>query len=330
MPVMAGNEVEVRREILTIAMATRGRVRPRDVGEEKGCTRDGIELECMERTVGVTQREGLYIRADGNFRGDAQEILAVLASVIGDAADGAFVIEQVVGERRYGAHVNAAQNERAALAQGAERHRNNFSRRGKDDSGVERSGRLGEGVAGPDRAQIKRQPPMTIIARGCVDRDVPVAGDLDGQVRRGAESVETKLSTRTNAGQAQATEADDAGAKQRSGLLVGECVGDGINEIFGGDDVFGVTAVHGVAREFRMIAQVFGAGSAVLAYAVGVMQPGDAHARARAEALCAAAESLDHADDLMAGDERGFPRWQLAFDDVQIGTAYAAAAHAHE
>jgi hypothetical protein len=62
-------------------------------------------------------------------------------------------------------------------------------------------------------------------------------------------------------------------------MFVGEIFRQRVDEILRPHGVFGVAAVHGPARERRMVAQVFHARAAVFAAAVRLVQPGDAHAR---------------------------------------------------
>src|SRR6202011_33391 len=133
----------------------------------------------------------------------------------------------------------------------------------------------------------------------------PVTGHLDSDVRGGAGAVEPEAAAGLERRQTQRSEADDAGAEQGSGLVVWESLGDGIDERLGGDGVLSVAAVDGIAGEGRMVAEVFPAGAAVFAGAVGGVQPGDADARAAGEA---GAFGFDDADDLMAGDQRRFAR----------------------
>ena len=75
---------------------------------------------------------------------------------------------------------------------------------------------------------------------------------------------------------------------------------------------------------------IFGAGAAVLAGAVGAVEPGDAYAAARLEFVGAGAELFYDAHDLVAGDQRGFAGLEFPFDDVQVGAADAAVADADQ
>src|SRR5258708_3608284 len=123
---------------------------------------------------------------------------------------------------------------------------------------------------------------------------------------------------------AETAESDDPGAEQRRGLLIGELVRNRVDEILRRDDVVGIASVDGIAGELGIIAEVFFPGATILAAAVGAIQPGNADARAKRVSSGAGAALLDCADSLMARRNRGPARRQLAFDDVQVGTANSA------
>ena len=65
-------------------------------------------------------------------------------------------------------------------------------------------------------------------------------------------------------------------------------------------------------------------GGAEAAGAVDAAHPGDADACADGEFRSVAADSADLADDLVAGDDGGRERRQIALDDVQVGAADSA------
>jgi hypothetical protein len=79
---------------------------------------DGVILERVQNAIGVAQRGYLDLGMDGNLGGEAEEILAVLPSVIGDAAQDTLAVEQIVIEWWNRTHVDAAQREGSALFQG--------------------------------------------------------------------------------------------------------------------------------------------------------------------------------------------------------------------
>jgi len=72
-------------------------------------------LKGIEGTVGFRERKDLYVRSNRNFSGNAKEVFAVLPRIVRHAADYALLIQQVVTERGNGAHVDSAENERAAF-----------------------------------------------------------------------------------------------------------------------------------------------------------------------------------------------------------------------
>src|SRR5262249_15938495 len=103
---------------------------------------------------------------------------------------------------------------------------------------------------------------------------------------------------------AEAAEADDSGAQQRSGGQIGETVGNSIHEVFGCGDEFGITAVDRVAGEYGRFTEIFLAGAAVFAGSVGRMEPGNADGGAWREAAGSGPILFDHADHLMPGNHR--------------------------
>jgi hypothetical protein len=58
-------------------------------------------------------------------------------------------------------------------------------------------------------------------------------------------------------------------------------------------------------------------------------QPRNADAVTRGEAIGAAADFVDDADDLVARNHPGMARWQITFREMQVGTAHAAGQDAH-
>jgi hypothetical protein len=149
-------------------------------------------------------------------------------------------------------------------------------------------------------------------------------------VRRRAKSVKAQSRTVFYAREPQRPEADDSCAKQRRGLLIGKTRGDRVNKIFGRDNKLCVAAIHAVAGEQRAVAKIFRAGPAIFARSVRSMQPRDAHTVADPKALRALTLLLHKAHNLVARNHRGFARRQFSFNHVQIGSAHAAGAHAHQ
>lgn len=89
-------------------------------------------------------------------------------------------------------------------------------------------------------------------------------------------------------------------------------------------------AVHGPAGELRRVAEVFPAALAKGTGAAGTVKPGNAHAFANLPIGHVRAGGLDSPDDLVPGDDRQRPGFEIAFDDVKIGAADATCMDANE
>jgi len=83
-------------------------------------------------------------------------------------------------------------------------------------------------------------------------------------------------------------------------------------------------AVARIAGKEREIAEIFVAGKTIRTMAAGTAKPGNADAHAEGQAFHAAANGIDTADNLMAGDDGQFGIGQIAVDDMEIGAADAA------
>src|SRR5205814_5557458 len=94
--------------------------------------------------------------------------------------------------------------------------------------------------------------------------------------------------------------------------------------------VIGESAVGVIAGELGALAEVLPPAAAGLAGAARPAEPRDPHAVAGLKAPRDRSRALDPADDLVSGHD-GRPRGrQLALDDVQVGAAHAARAHADQ
>src|SRR6185369_15814933 len=109
-----------------------------------------------------------------------------------------------------------------------------------------------------------------------------VARDLDRDVGRGAEPVETETLGVTR--QAQGAIADQSGAEQRRGVDVG---------------VLGIAAVDLIAGEAGAHAQVLAAADAVAAFPAGPAEPRNADPVPRPRMLDADAGADHRGDDLV-------------------------------
>src|SRR5207245_5363640 len=95
-------------------------------------------------------------------------------------------------------------------------------------------------------------------------------------------------------------------------------------------DVPGIAAVGVIAGEARAVAEVLLAPAAEGTPAACPVKPGDPYPRPADVLRGARPPSLDHADDLMTGDERQARERNLPLDNVQIGVTDAAGADADE
>jgi hypothetical protein len=123
--------------------------------------------------------------------------------------------------------------------------------------------------------------------------------DLDGDVSGCAKSIESQFAARLNSGEAQAAKANNSGAEERDGLLVWKLLGDGVDKVLRRNNVLGVAAVNGIAREGRMVAKIFRARATEFASAVSVMQPGDAYTGAEGKPGRVGSQLFDDANDLV-------------------------------
>ncbi len=97
-------------------------------------------------------------------------------------------------------------------------------------------------------------------------------------MRRCAESEEAHAIARLDAGDAQAAEADNAGAQQGGGMQIVKTRGQGEHEIRSCQGKLGEPAIDRVAREGGRIAEVFESPGAVRAGSVDAADPRNAHA----------------------------------------------------
>lgn len=97
-----------------------------------------------------------------------------------------------------------------------------------------------------------------------------------------------------------------------------------IDERIGGDYVFGVSSVHGIAGKIRSVAEILAARHAVFAGPISTIQPGDAYSIAFFEMAGIRSGFFHDADDLMAWDHGRFALRQFPFDNMQVRPADAA------
>ncbi len=264
------------------------------------------------------------------LRCDAHELLAIAAGQIGHRGHRPFTPQQMVGKRRDVAHVDARAHHAPALARGRQRGRHQCAHRREQDGRIQRLGRHVGAGAGPGRAEFQREA-LAFLVAGTREGEHPPAFQachLRQQVGGGAEAVQAEPAAL--AGRATGAVADQPGAQQRGGLRIGVAVGNGKAEARIGQCVLGIAAIHGVAGEQRLLAQVLQAAAAVVALPAGAGQPGDADAIADPEFPHAGTDGHHAAHHLMAGDHGMRRGRQLAIHHVQVGAAHAAGGHTHQ
>jgi hypothetical protein len=89
------------------------------------------------------------------------------------------------------------------------------------------------------------------------------------------------------------------------------------------------SAVARIAREQRLVAEIFHFAPAVETLSAGVAQPGNADALTKAMVVNAGSDSIDAPDNLMSRNDRIFDVRQFAIQNMQIGSADAASADLH-
>lgn len=124
--------------------------------------------------------------------------------------------------------------------------------------------------------------------------------------------------------------ADQAGAEQRGGRRI---VVSGWNRkavAFVGYHVLRIASIEVITGEACVIAEIFLSAPTILAGAAGPAEPRHTDAISRAmDGACAAALN-NRADDLVARNDGKLALRELAIDDMQVGAAHAARAHAYQ
>ena len=224
--------------------------------------------------------------------------------------------------------MDAAADDRAALAHCAESRGHQFAGRCKDDRCIERRGGRRVAVADPAAAELACERGGPGVAGPHEGKALAslVPGDLRHDVCRGAETIDPE--PLRGAGHDQRAIADQACAEQRGGVDVVDARWQREAEALVGDGVLGVTAIDLVAREAGVVAKVLAPFAAVAAVPAGVTQPGNADPRARWRVRAGPA-GIDDPDDLVPGHDRMADAGQFIVDDVQVGAADGARRHAH-
>lgn len=121
-------------------------------------------FEIGERPVRILQRIDLNRSLHGNFSGKRQEFSTVCAGAVGNTAQHALMVEQVVIERRNLRHRDAGKGEGSGFTQMTQSERDKCARRSKDDGIVEGLRWFVLGASDPDRAQFFSKLPMRASA----------------------------------------------------------------------------------------------------------------------------------------------------------------------
>lgn len=150
----------------------------------------------------------------------------------------------------------------------------------------------------------------------------------DRQMRGCAKAEQSDAVSRFNAGDTQTAKADDARAEERSRMEVVEFRGKLKNKVAARLGILGVTSVDGVSRKDPGVAKIFELAAAVGANPVYAADPGNSDAGAERQVGRSTADNVS--DDLVTGDEGLLLQGQIAFDDMQVGAAYAASANAQQ
>ena len=154
---------------------------------------------------------------------------------------------------------------------------------------------------------------------------VPRAQNGDRQMRRRAETEKPNSVARLNPSNPQAAKADDAGAQERRCVKIIQLRRKSVNEIAARRGILRIAAVHGVSGEDGRITKIFESATAIWAGSVYTADPGNTDARTERQLGGSTVDNIPH--NLVPGYKRLFSRRQLAFYDVEIGTADSAGAN---
>ncbi len=114
---------------------------------------------------------------------------------------------------------------------------------------------------------------------------------------------------------------DQSRAQQRRRFDVREVVGNSKAVVRIGHRILRIAAVDLITREPRRIAEIFTAFPAVAAVAARVAEPWNADPLTRLE-VCAGSQGRNMPHNLMAGDDRQLRLFEIAVDNMQVGTAH--------
>src|SRR5437879_11884435 len=157
----------------------------------------------------------------------------------------------------------------------------------------------------PDRAKLLREIAMCLRSCKHVRFAAFMAGKLEHQMRRSAESIEAQPRVGVSAAQTIRTIADHTRAKQRSRIFVRKILGNRMRKIFADHGMFSIASINVVSGELRVIAEILKPVAAVATNAISRVQPGNAHAISLLYDSDVSADGLhnsDHQVNRNAGD----------------------------
>src|SRR6266571_3862083 len=108
----------------------------------------------------------------------------------------------------------------------------------------------------PDRAKLLREIAMCLRSCKHVRFAAFMAGKLEHQMRRSAESIEPETRVGVSAAQTIRTIADHTRAKQRSRIFVRKILGNRMRKIFANHGMLTIASIDVVSGELRVIAEI--------------------------------------------------------------------------
>ena len=220
--------------------------------------------------------------------------------------------------------MDPGEGQSSAFPKPGEREWDQAARRSEGDGAVQERGRGLLRAPGPSRAERHRLLAVRLASREHMNLNAPVSCDLDGDVGGGAEAEETEPLARHDSRELERPIADDPGAKKGRRGFVGKRFREAVEEALGRDSILRVAAVHVVAGEARLVAEVFLAPPAEEAATATKVKPGESHALAEPQAVSALSEAIHSPDDLVARHEGEPGEWKLALHFMEIGVAEPA------
>src|SRR6266446_4069340 len=278
-------------------------------------------LECLIR---VDEIENLDLSLQRNFARELQEFATILSCSIGDAANDLLVIEQFIIQRGNLRHRDSSERKRPAFAQHAQRLTHQHSRRREHDRRMQLLRRSIFSATGPDSAEFACMRLMVFTTSEDEHIALLMSCQLDDEMRRSSESVETQVFSRTNSSEPVRPISNNARAQQRRSMVVVEDIRNGIAELGRHDAVFGVSTVDVISSKTAIDAEVLKPATTVFAAAISRVQPSNPDAISFFMVSDARTKRVDDAHDLMSRNHRTLVRREVAFNSMQIGLAKSA------